>query len=164
MQTLVIIHAFIIGRLDYCNSLLYGLPSVHLSKLQCVQNSAAKLVCNISRYDHITPVLYSLHWLLVQYRIRFKILILTFKAIHGLLPEYISNLISVKVVSKYSLSSNGGLLLNQPSTRLWKTEGTDLLHLLPSTLGNKLPAHLRNMDNFINYKFSLKTHLFRTAF
>ena len=111
----MLVHAFIIGRLDYCNSLLYGLPSVHLSKLQRVRNSAARLVCtDISRYDHVTPVLYSLHWLPVKYRICFKILILTFKAIHGLAPEYISDLISVKDVSKHSLRSNGGLLLHQP--------------------------------------------------
>jgi len=96
-QTLV--RAFIIGRLDYCNSLLYGLPSVHLSKLQHVQNSAARLVCNISRYDHITPVLYSLHWLPFQYRICFKIL--TVKAIHGIAPEHTSDLISIKDISKY---------------------------------------------------------------
>ena len=90
-----------------------------MSKLQRVQNSAARLVCNISRYDNVTPVLYSLHWLPVQYRISFKILILTFKAIHGLAEEYISDLISVRDVSKY----NGGFVLHQPSARLRKTLG-----------------------------------------
>ena len=92
-----------------------------MSKLQRVQNSAARLVCNISRYNHVTPVLYSLHWLPVQHRISFKILIRTFNAIHSLASEYISDLISVKDVSKYSLRSNGGLLLHQPSARLRKT-------------------------------------------
>jgi len=57
------------------------------------------LVVKSSRYDHVTPVLYSLQWLPVQYRICFKIFILTFKAIHGLVPEYISDLISVKDIS-----------------------------------------------------------------
>ena len=67
------------------------------------------------------------HWLPVQYRIRLKILTLIFRPIHGLAPEYISNLISVKDVSKYSLGSNDGLLLNQPSARLRKTlRDTDL--------------------------------------
>ena len=149
-QTLV--HAFIIGRLDYC-------------KLQRARNSAARLVCtDISRYDHVTPVLYSLHWLPVQYRICFKILILTFKAIHGLVPEYINDLISVKDASKYSIRYNGGLLLHQPSARFRKTLGDRSFTSAAPTLWNKLPAHLRNMDNFINFKSSLKTHLFRIAF
>ena len=68
-----IVHAFVIGRLDYCNSHLYGLPTVHLGKLQRVQNSDARIICNISRYDHVTPVLYALRWLPIRFRISFKI-------------------------------------------------------------------------------------------
>ena len=111
-------------------------------------------------------MLYSLHWLPVQYCICFKILILTIhnKAIHGLAPEYISDLISVKDVLKYSLRSNGGLLLHQPNARLLKTLGDRSFTSAAPTLWNKLPAHLRNMDKFMNFKSSLKTHLFRIAF
>ena len=71
-----LVHAFIIGRIDYCNSLLFGLPSVHLLKLQRLQNAAARLISNVPRYSHITPVLCSLHWLPVKFRIDFKILVM----------------------------------------------------------------------------------------
>jgi hypothetical protein len=59
----ILINSFVTSRLDYCNSLYYGLPANQLNKLQRVQNAAARLICNVSRFDHITPTLKDLHWL-----------------------------------------------------------------------------------------------------
>ena len=95
-KTETLIHAFVSSRIDYCNSLLYGVPSCHLHKLQQVQNAAARLIFEESKYCHVTPLLKSLHWLPVKYRIIFKVLLITFKAIHGLVPVYISELISIR--------------------------------------------------------------------
>ena len=53
---------FITGRIDYCNSLLFKIPVIHVI-LQCVQNCVALVVSYIPRLDHITPILYQLHWL-----------------------------------------------------------------------------------------------------
>ena len=76
----------------YCNSLLCGLPKYQLDKLQRVQNAIVRLVIMKGKFCHITPVLLQLHWLPVLFRLDFKILLLTFKAIHGLAPSYISDL------------------------------------------------------------------------
>ena len=97
-----IIHALITSRVDYCNSLLYGLPATQLNKIQRLLNAAARLVCRSPRYCHITPLMYNLHWLPVNLRIRFKVLLFEFKAIHSIAP-YISDLISVKPNSSYNL-------------------------------------------------------------
>ena len=88
--------AFYSSRLDYCNNLLYGLPAYQIQNLQRAQNSAAHLVFEESKFCHITPLLRALHWLPVAYRIVFKILLLTFKAIHQLAPTYIPELVSLK--------------------------------------------------------------------
>ena len=58
-----LIHAFVSSSVDYCNSLLYDLPAYRLNKLKGVQNAAAKLIFQESRYCHVRPLLYSLHWL-----------------------------------------------------------------------------------------------------
>ena len=76
MSTEILVHAFVSSRLD-CNSLLYGSPKYILQKLQRVQNAAAILVKLSRKYEHITPHLMDLHWLPIEYRIQFKVLLLT---------------------------------------------------------------------------------------
>ena len=87
-------------------------------------------------YDHITPALYNLHWLPVFYRICFKILILTFKAIYNMSPSYISNLVYIKSCSLYSLRSNSSLLLNCPKGRMLSTLGARSFYAAAPTLWN----------------------------
>ena len=82
-DTEILVHAFISSKLDSCNSLLYGLPQTLIDRLQAVQNCAAHLVTRSRKHDHITPILKQLHWLPVYSRIKYKILLLTFKALHG---------------------------------------------------------------------------------
>ena len=110
------------SRVDYCNSLLYGLPDCQLSKLQRVLNASARLVCNAPRFCHITPLLRDLHWLPIRARIDFKVLLITFKAIHGLAPRYLSDLLCIKT-SSYNLRSSGSLLLAMPAVRTKVTLG-----------------------------------------
>ena len=81
-----LVHAFVSSRLDYCNSLLYGLFKYDIAKQQCIQNSAARLVSQTKYRDHIKPVLQQLHWLPIFQGIVFKILLITFKFLHGLAP------------------------------------------------------------------------------
>ena len=93
-----------------CNSLLYGLPASQLNKVQRVLNTAARLVCCAPRFSHVTPLMYELHWLPLKQRIHFKILLFTFKAIQGIAPTYIQNLVSLKSQGAYNLRSSGGIL------------------------------------------------------
>ena len=99
----LLVQGVIMARIDYCNGLLYGVPDVHLSKLQLLQNSAARLITHTPRYCHITPVLHALHWLPGKFRICYKIAVISFKAIHNLGPAYLSNLINIKRCSRYNL-------------------------------------------------------------
>ena len=101
-STEAIIHAYVTTNLDYCNVILYGLPKVLLNRQQLVQNRAARIVTK--KYEHITPSLIDLHWLPVEYRIIYKILLLVYKPVNGLSPSYISNLLSV-CSSSYLLRS-----------------------------------------------------------
>ena len=75
----IAVHAFITSKLDYCNFFLYICRKMQLKKLQYFKNTAARIVTQTRKFDHITPLLIDLHWLPVSYRIVFKILLLVFK-------------------------------------------------------------------------------------
>ena len=160
----ILVNAFVPSRLDYCNSLLYGLPATQLNKLQRVQNAAARLTCNNSRFDHISPILFALHWLPIKYRINFKILLITYKAQHGLAPNYITELITVKPLSCYNLRSDGELFLQRPTIQSSATLGDRSFALAAPTLWNELPTEIRHANSILTFKKLLKTFLFKKAF
>ena len=111
----ILIHAFISSKLDYCNSLLYGIPKYLVCRLQRVQNTAARIVTLTRKYDSITPILFNLLsvWLPVHSRIILKLLLLVYKALNGKAPSYISSLLSHRRCSR-SLLSSGQELLTVP--------------------------------------------------
>jgi len=85
-----------------------------------IQNAAARIVTFTKKTEHITPVLRKLHWLAVQYRIIFNVLLLVYKGLNGLAPAYISELLHYRTSSR-SLRSSSRRLLSLPRTSL-KTE------------------------------------------
>ena len=153
------------ARIDYCNGLLYKVPACHLAKLQSLQNTAARLITHTPRFHHISPILFTLHWLPVKYRISYKIAILTFKVIHFSTPAYLRDLIQFRNNKRYSLRSmNVGVLLQDPSARFKSTLGDRAFSASAPKTWNTLPANIRSQTDLNTFKSMLKTYYFREAF
>ena len=158
--TAILVHVFILSRIDLNNSMLINLPDRLLDKLQRIQNTAARIVTRTSRHEHITPVLANLHWLPVRARIIFKVCVLVYRALHGNAPVYIRDILPVYQPSRHLRSSENGTLLVVPRVRT-----TYYGHRAFSVAGpdewNKLPLYVRNSETEQIFRNKLKTHLYR---
>ena len=152
-QTEILVHSVISSKLDYCNSLLINTSQANLFKLQKVQNTAARLVVQGRKRDGISKVLRDLHWLKIESRIIFKILLLTYKRIKGLCSQ------NLRIEYKaYNCRPQDYLLLE---TKAAKTKyGKRTFDYAAPRLWNALPLELRKEENIDKFKGQIKTILF----
>ncbi len=136
------------------------LPSI--ARLQYIQNSATRILTHTKRSAHITPILADLHWLPVASRIKFKIILLIFKALNGLAPYYLCNLL-LPYSPPRSLRSTDSHLLAVPRYRLSSMGGRSFSVVTPK-LWNSLPRPLCLTNSLSEFKSQLKTHLFSECY
>ena len=106
-----------VSHLDYCNSVLYGLPDITLERLQKIENMCACLVLRQSKWESATACLAKLHWLPIRQRISCKICVLTYKLLHQQGPKYLQDMLQHKTFKSNLRSSQDNSLLLIPHTK-----------------------------------------------
>ena len=148
--------ALVLGKIDYCNALYFGLKAETINKLQSVQNSAARLACKVNGFDKVRSesLFHELHWLKVKDRISFKVLTIVHKCVYGNAPIDLKNLISVssshrtkKLVARDFNGAMGKRAFSVCGPRLW----------------NALPKDLRALEDLDDFKKKLKTFFFTNS-
>ncbi|KAI4880956.1 hypothetical protein NFI96_001124 [Prochilodus magdalenae] len=157
--TQLLVQSLVISRLDYCNSLLAGLPLRAIRPLQLVQNAAARLTFNHPKFTHVTPLLRSLHRLPVAARIRFKTLMFAYKAKIGPAPPYLMEMVKSRAVPR-ALRASSTARLEPPSLRTHERQASRLFSVLAPRWWNELPLGVRTAEFLAVFKRRLKTHLF----
>ncbi|KAK9395419.1 hypothetical protein NXF25_018780 [Crotalus adamanteus] len=141
-----------------------GLPLKGVRRLQLVQNAAARAIVGAPRYAHVSPILRELHWLPVGLRMQFKVLVITFKALHGIGPGYLQDRI-LPHSSQRPVRSHRLGLLQVPSARQCRLAGPRgrAFSVVAPTWWNQLPPEVRTTPTLPAFKKAVKTLLFRQA-
>ena len=157
----ILVLSTVVSHLDYCISILAGLPNSEIQWMQRVQNIAAKLVLGKSKFHSSSEGLQELHWLPINKWIQFKVLIFVFKCLDCAGPLYHRNLlVEFPDDRKQGLYSNNMVKrLLEPRTKL-KTFASRAFSVVSPKWWNQLPNHVKSYGNFSNFKKLLKTYLF----
>ena len=163
------VQSLVTSRLDYSNGLLYGIPKSEVSILQSVQNSAARIVTKTAPREHITPVLKELHWLPIDRIIEYKILLYAYKALNGLAPEYLCNMVESYASDRVYRSVSQNLLVLVVPRGKHCQYGMRTFAMAAATLWNSLNVRdrgnrVRGSPSLISVKSNLKTLLFKEHF
>ena len=152
---------FILSCLDYCSSLLSGLPASSVQSDRRIQNCAARLILKKRRTDYITPLFQFLRWLPIQQRIQYKINTLCHKSITGTAASYLSSHFTTPSCTfpERLRSASDTLSLQIPRTRL-STVGSCAFSVFGPSTWNDLPLPLRQKPSMDSFKSNLKTFLF----
>ena len=152
-HTEMLLHPIVTNRLDYCNSLFFNISKSNLYKLQKVQNAAARLVERKRKTQSVSGVIKNLHWLKVEARIMFKILLLVYKCVTG----QCSTNLQIRYKS-HNCRPQDDLLLE---TMKVKTQyGRRSFDFVGPKLWNALPVHVRTLEDIDEFKNHVKTILF----
>lgn len=154
-------HALVSSRLDYCNSLLFGIADKEIKRLQCIQNSLARVVTKKPLMTSSIPLLRSLHWLPIKFRIKFKICLLTYNTLNEKQPGYLNAILTPSTPARLLRSHNG---TNLSVPRVKTSTGARAFRSGAPTLWNMLPVPVRSAPSTTTFKQRLKTHLFGLAF
>ena len=146
------------SKLDYCNSLLFGIPHTKLRRLQVLQNHAARLIFKRSKRENVSQLLKELHWLPIENRIKFKAAVLVFRCLEGTAPTYLCELIKKYEPVRSLRSSTDKTILNVPRTNT--NNGCRSFSYFGPKVWNDLPQGVRSAKSLDIFKKSLKTHLF----
>ena len=162
-------NALVSSRIDYCNSLLNSVSAAELNRLQRVQNSLARIVFKKPRYCQTTPLRKQLHWLPVEYRIKFKQSLLVYKTISSGSPAYFNDWITPYTCLANTRRSNpSNMLLHTSAFNRRKHRSTkhfdDAFSVCGPKLWNSLPLKVRLSKSVSSFRKELKSHFFDLAY
>ena len=159
-----LVHALVLSRLDYCNSMYHGISLKDLGRLQKVQNSAVRFIFGRGKRAHTTQLLKKVHFLPVKYRIDFKIALLTYKCLNNLAPEYLKELVVPRKQSVKSVRLDDDyFILDYPACPNYLNTYKAFTYSSAKVF-NSLPYHIRSAESVLLFKSKLKTYFFSLAF
>ena len=161
-----LVHSLVVSKVDYCNSLLIGLPNVTLKRVQSILNRAARLIFNLHPMVPTTSSLIQLHWLPLKARIEFKVCLITFKALKFNKPLYVRELLSPAFRESAAglRSADDPHRLHEPRAIGEKRFADRSFSYVAPRLYNRLPLTLRTIDSLDAFKRQLKAFLFSRAY
>ena len=162
--TATLVSAFVLSRIDYCSSLLFGSTHDVTSHLQQILNYAARVILRLPRSSSITTHLRSLHWLPVKVRSTFKLACLCYHCHSSTAPSYVADMLQKKSshTSNTFSSSDTMPLLNRPAHS--KATLGDCSFSFASSVWNSIPNDFRCAPSLSSFKSRLKTYLFRSVY